>query len=86
MGHWITGYNVVSNRPKVATYRALGASISSFGVKSCVDELARKLKIDPLLLRERNAAKEGTKAVHGPTWTNIGYLDTLAAVRHHPNY
>ena len=82
----ITGYDVVSNRPKVAAYRAPGAPISSFGVESCIDELARELKIDPLLLREKNAAKEGTKAVHGPTWTNIGYLDTLAAVRNHPNY
>jgi CO/xanthine dehydrogenase Mo-binding subunit len=78
----ITGYDVVSNRPKVAAYRAPGAPISSFGVESCVDELARELRMDPLALREKNAAK----AVHGPTWTNIGYLDTLAAVRNHPNY
>ena len=82
----ITGYDVVSNRPKVAAYRAPGAPISSFGVESCVDGLARELRIDPLALREKNAAKEGTKAVHGPTWTNIGYLDTLTAVRKHPNY
>ena len=82
----ITGYDVVSNRPKVAAYRAPGAPISSFGVESCLDELARELRIDPLSLREKNAAKEGTKAVHGPTWTNIGYLETLAAVKNHPNY
>jgi CO/xanthine dehydrogenase Mo-binding subunit len=82
----IVGYDVVSNRPKVAAYRAPGAPISSFGVESCLDELARELDIDPLVLRERNAAKEGTKAVHGPTWTNIGYLDTLAAAKNHPNY
>jgi len=82
----IVGYDVVSNRPKVAAYRAPGAPISSFGVESCIDELARELRIDPLVLREKNAAKEGTKAVHGPTWTNIGYLDTLTAVRKHPNY
>ena len=82
----IAGYDVVSNRPKVAAYRAPGAPISSFGVESCLDELARELGIDPLTLREKNAAKEGTKAVHGPTWANIGYLDTLAAVKAHPNY
>ena len=82
----IVGYDVVSNRPKVAAYRAPGAPISSFGVESCLDELARELRMDPLVLRERNAAKEGTKAVHGPTWTNIGYLDTLAAAKNHPNY
>jgi CO/xanthine dehydrogenase Mo-binding subunit len=82
----IVGYDVVSNRPKVAAYRAPRAPISSFGVESCLDELARELDIDPLVQREKNAAKEGTKAVHGPTWTNIGYLDTLAAAKAHPNY
>jgi CO/xanthine dehydrogenase Mo-binding subunit len=82
----IIGYDVVSNRPKVAAYRAPGAPISSFGVESCLDELARELGMDPLVLREKNAAREGTKAVHGPTWTNIGYLDTLAAAKAHPNY
>ncbi|MBV9861911.1 MAG: xanthine dehydrogenase family protein molybdopterin-binding subunit [Alphaproteobacteria bacterium] len=82
----ITGYDVVSNRPKVAAYRAPGAPISSFGVESCLDELARELNIDPLALREKNAAHEGTKAVHGPTWTNIGYLETLVAAKDHPNY
>jgi CO/xanthine dehydrogenase Mo-binding subunit len=82
----ITGYDVVSNRPKAAAYRAPGAPISSFGVESCVDELARELGIDPLALREKNAAREGTKAAHGPTWSNIGYLDTIAAAKSHPNY
>ena len=82
----IVGYDVVSNRPKVAAYRAPGAPISSFGVKTCLDELAGELRLDPLMLRVKNAAKEGTKAVHGPTWTNIGYLDTLAAAKNHPNY
>ena len=82
----IVGYDVVSNRPKVAAYRAPGAPISSFGVKACLDELAGELRLDPLMLRVKNAAKEGTKAVHGPTWTNIGYLDTLAAAKNHPNY
>ena len=81
----ITGYDVVSNRPKVAAYRAPGAPISSFGVESCIDELARELGMDPLALREKNAAKEGTKAVHGPTWSNIGFLDTVAAAKAHPN-
>jgi CO/xanthine dehydrogenase Mo-binding subunit len=81
----ITGYDVVSNRPKVAAYRAPGAPISSFGVESCVDELARELGMDPLALRVKNAAKEGTKSVHGPTWTNIGFLDTVEAAQIHPN-
>jgi CO/xanthine dehydrogenase Mo-binding subunit len=79
----IVGYDVVSNRPKVAAYRAPGAPNSTFGTESCMDELARELKIDPLKLRELNAAKEGTKAAHGPTWANIGYQQTLEAAKAH---
>ncbi len=81
----IVGYDVVSNRPKVAAYRAPGAPNSTFGTESCMDELARELKIDPLRLREINAAKDGTKAAHGPTWANIGYQQTLEAAKNHPH-
>jgi CO/xanthine dehydrogenase Mo-binding subunit len=77
----VTGYDVLSNRPKVAAYRAPGAPISAYGVESCMDELAAELNIEPLRLRELNAAKDGTKAAHGPTWINIGYQQTLAAAR-----
>ncbi|MGH7046761.1 MAG: xanthine dehydrogenase family protein molybdopterin-binding subunit [Stellaceae bacterium] len=81
----IVGYDVVSNRPKVAAYRAPGAPISSYGVESCLDELARELGIDPLRLREINAAKDGTKATHGPTYVNIGYAETVEAAKNHPH-
>ncbi|HEY1260206.1 MAG TPA: xanthine dehydrogenase family protein molybdopterin-binding subunit, partial [Stellaceae bacterium] len=81
----VTGYDVVSNRPKVAAYRAPGAPNSSWGVESCLDELARELGIDPLALREKNAAKDGVKAVHGPTWQNIGYMPTVEAAKNHPH-
>jgi CO/xanthine dehydrogenase Mo-binding subunit len=82
----ITGYDVVSNRPKVAAYRAPGAPNSSFGVESCVDELARELGIDPLALREMNAARDGTKTPYGPTLVNVGYLQTVEAAKNHAHY
>ncbi len=75
------GYDVLCNRPKVTAYRAPGAPIGTYGVESCMDELAHALKMDPLKLREINAARDGTKAVHGPTWANIGYQKTLEAAR-----
>src|SRR5258705_5814001 len=43
----VIGYDVVSNRPKVAAYRAPGAPISEYGVESVVAEIAKKLSIDP---------------------------------------
>jgi CO/xanthine dehydrogenase Mo-binding subunit len=82
----VTGYDVVSNRPKVAAYRAPGAPISTFGVESCMDELARKIGMDPIAFRAKNAAKNGTKAAYGPTFRDIGYVETLEAARSHPHY
>jgi CO/xanthine dehydrogenase Mo-binding subunit len=58
----VVGYDVVTNRPKVAAYRAPGAPISEFAVECVIDEIAKQLGIDPIELRLKNAAKEGTKA------------------------
>jgi CO/xanthine dehydrogenase Mo-binding subunit len=80
------GYDVVSNRPKVAAYRAPGAPISTYATESAVDDLARALKMDPLTLREKNAAKNGTKTHYGPTLVNIGYMETLQAARATEHY
>jgi CO/xanthine dehydrogenase Mo-binding subunit len=80
------GYDVVSNRAKVAAYRAPGAPISTFATESAMDDLARKLEMDPLALREKNAAKNGTKTHYGPTLVNIGYMETLQAARSTEHY
>ncbi|MDR3509627.1 MAG: xanthine dehydrogenase family protein molybdopterin-binding subunit, partial [Caulobacteraceae bacterium] len=82
----ITGWDVVTNTPKVAAYRAAGAPIAAFGVESAVDDLALKLRMDPIALRELNGVKDGTKAAYGPTFRNIGYLETLHAAKTHPHY
>src|SRR2546428_452194 len=77
----VIGYDVVSNRPKVAAYRAPGAPISEFAVESVVDEIAKKLDIDPIDLRMQNAAREGTKAAYGPKLGPIGMEETLNAIK-----
>jgi CO/xanthine dehydrogenase Mo-binding subunit len=82
----ITGWDVVTNSPKVGSYRAPGAPQAAFAVEGAVDELARKLNMDPITLREINAVRSGTKAVYGPTFRDIGYLETLAAIKAHPHY
>jgi CO/xanthine dehydrogenase Mo-binding subunit len=82
----VVGYDVVSNRPKVAAYRAPGAPITSFAVESLMDDLATKLGIDPLTLRVKNAAKNGTKTHYGPTHQNIGFTAVLDAVKAHPHW
>jgi CO/xanthine dehydrogenase Mo-binding subunit len=82
----VLGYDVVSNRPKVAAYRAPGAPITSFAVESLLHDLADKLGMDSLTLRQKNAAKNGTKTHYGPTHQNIGYTSVLAAVESHPHW
>jgi CO/xanthine dehydrogenase Mo-binding subunit len=82
----VVGHDVTSNRPKVAAYRAPGAPIAAFAVESVVDEMAQRLAIDPIELRLRNAAREGTRTYYGPTLGPIGYVETLQAAKAHPHY
>ena len=82
----VIGYDVVVNRPKSAAYRAPGAPQAAFAVESVVDELAQKIGMDPIDLRLKNAAKEGTQTAYGPKFKVIGMAETLEAAKEHPNY
>ena len=82
----IDGYDVVVNKPKTAAYRAPGAPNAAFAVEQVVDEIAHKLGIDPIELRLKNAAKEGTRQATGPTFPRIGCVEVLEAMRNHPHY
>ena len=75
------GYDIVSNRPKVAAYRAPGGPISEYGVESVVDEIAGMLGMDPIELRLKNGAVEGTQAAYGPKFGPIGMKATLEALQ-----
>ncbi len=50
-------------------------------MESALDDLARKLNMDPIALREKNGAHNGTKTHYGPTHQNIGFLATLEAAK-----
>ncbi|WP_170337018.1 xanthine dehydrogenase family protein molybdopterin-binding subunit [Ruegeria arenilitoris] len=80
------GYDVMSNRPKQAAYRAPGAPMGAFAVESVLDELCNKLGLDPVDVRLKNAAHEGTKASYGPRYERIGLVETLEAAKAHPHY
>jgi CO/xanthine dehydrogenase Mo-binding subunit len=78
------GYDVLVNRPKVAAYRAPSAPMAAFAVESVMDEVAKKIGMDVLDFRIKNAAKEGTKSSYGPTYGPIGIGPTLEAAKNHP--
>jgi len=80
------GYDVVSNRPKVAAYRAPGSPISAFAVESVLDVLAQKIGMDPLQMRLKNAARAGTQMLYGPKLAHNGYAETIEAILNHPGY
>src|SRR5690606_26899459 len=48
------GYDVVTNRPKQAAYRAPGSPMATYAVESVVDELCQKLGLDPVDVRLKN--------------------------------
>ncbi len=80
------GYDVMTNRPKQAAYRAPGSPMAAFAVESVVDELCNKLGLDPIETRLKNASREGTKASYGPRFQRIGLVETLEAAKAHPHY
>ncbi|MFD0981090.1 xanthine dehydrogenase family protein molybdopterin-binding subunit [Tropicimonas aquimaris] len=80
------GYDVITNRPKQAAYRAPGAPMGAFAAESAIDELCRRMNLDPLEVRLRNAVKEGSRSSYGPTFQRIGLVETLEAARAHPHY
>ena len=82
----VVGYDVLSNRPKVAAYRAPGGPISEYAVESVVDEIAEKLGMCPIELRLKNAAKEGTKAAYGPKFGPVGLVECLEAAKSSPHW
>ena len=80
------GWNVLTNRPKEAAYRAPGAPMAIYAVESVVDELGQQLALDPLAVRLMNAAQKGTLSSYGPTFDDIGLRATLEAAQAHPHY
>ncbi len=82
----IEGLDVLVNKPRVAAYRAPGAPQAMHAMECAVDDLARELGIDPIDLRLKNAADEGTQAPYGPQFPAIGLKACLEAAKEHPNY
>lgn len=66
-------YDVVyTNKMSAGAYRGYGATQGIFAVESAVNELAAKLHIDPIKLREMNMVREGDvmPAYYGETATS----------------
>ena len=80
------GLDVMTNRPRTASYRAPGAPPACFAAESAIDELCQQLGLDPLEVRLKNAAHEGTKSSYGPTYADHGLIQCLEAVKDTPHW
>jgi len=82
----VDGYDVVTNTPRVAAYRAPGATVSSFCMETVLDEIARSIGMDPIDLRIKNATKTGDRNVDDAEFTRLGIVEMLKAAKAHPSY
>jgi len=55
----VDGWSVYTNTVPAGAFRGYGLSQSAFAVESALDELARKLDLDPLEFRRRNVIQPG---------------------------
>lgn len=67
---------VYTNRMSAGAYRGYGATQGLFAVESAVNELAVKLNMDPIELREMNIAREGDlMPAYYDSWNTSSALD-----------
>lgn len=67
-----TTYAVYTNLPPAGPYRGVGASHVCWAYESEMDEIARRLGMDPLELRLKNLLQEGDRFVTGEPMISVG--------------
>ena len=82
----IEAYDVVLNKPKSSAYRAPGAPNAAFASETIIDELAELIEMDPLKLRLKNSAREGTRRADGTRFKKIGCEETCQAALDSEHY
>jgi CO/xanthine dehydrogenase Mo-binding subunit len=82
--HELTALGIATNRVTFGAYRAPTAPPAAFAVESLLDELARRLEMDPLELRLRNVIGEGEPNPAGQAFPIFGARECLERVRDHP--
>jgi putative selenate reductase molybdopterin-binding subunit len=69
------GYSVYTNTVPAGAFRGYGITQTSFGIECAMDELARKLEMDPVELRRKNMIRPGDTVLsiwNGPSDIVIG--------------
>ena len=76
----IDSYCVYTNLPPGGPYRGFGYSEFLFGLESHINELAKKIKMDPVEFRKKNAIREGDRLTYGSKMNPNGLMEAINKV------
>jgi CO/xanthine dehydrogenase Mo-binding subunit len=82
--HELVALGIATNRVTFGAYRAPAAAPAAFALESLIDDVARRLELDPLELRLLNVAREGDLAPSGQPFPVFGAEACLERLREHP--
>ncbi len=71
---------VYTNNLPTECFRGFGSPQAAFAQEQLIDELARRLDLDPVALRRANATRSGDTTVHGWRVGSCGLDDCLGAI------
>jgi CO/xanthine dehydrogenase Mo-binding subunit len=80
----IHGVEVLTHKPSVAAYRAPTAPQTFFALDSQMEEMARRLGLDPVEFRLRHLTQEGDPMANGQPWQRNGAKEVLRRIAEHP--
>lgn len=80
----VRAYGVRTNRFGTGSYRGPGGPQAAFAIESLIDELAAKLRLDPIVFRAQNLATEDDAMIDGEPWPGLGHAAVLDAAAAHP--
>lgn len=72
-----TTYAVYTNLPPAGPYRGVGAAHVCWAYESEMDDIARRLKMDPVELRRKNLIQEGDAFITGEPMISVGSSECL---------
>jgi carbon-monoxide dehydrogenase large subunit len=74
---WVDSYCVYTNNPVSGAFRGFGVPEVTWAGESQLDVVARRLGMDPLELRVRNAVEEGSESILGEVLHSVGVKECL---------
>jgi CO/xanthine dehydrogenase Mo-binding subunit len=73
----INSYCIYTNLPPGGPYRGFGYSEFLFGLESQINEAAKKIQMDPVKFRKKNAIVGGDKLTYGAPMNQSGLKDAI---------